>query len=97
MVNIELVIKIPEENYERIKFMEETGALNSPYLQAIAYSTPLTDILDKIGAEFINKYPKNYMGELELDGSSCVFSLNKVLKIIDKYKTESETSNADNN
>jgi hypothetical protein len=47
-------------------------------------------ILDKIRAEFISRYPKNYMGEPELGGISCVFSLNRVLEIIDKYKTESE-------
>lgn len=43
-------------------------------------------ILDKIRAEFISLYPKNYAGEPELGGVSCVFSLNKVLNIIDKYK-----------
>ena len=47
-------------------------------------------VLDKIKAEFISIYPKNYMGEPELGGRSCVFSLNKVLEIIDKYKAESE-------
>jgi hypothetical protein len=47
-------------------------------------------VLDKIKAEFISRYPKNYMGEPELGGRSCVFSLNKVLEIIDKYKSESE-------
>lgn len=45
-------------------------------------------VLDKIRAEFISLYPKNYAGELELGGISCVFSLNKVLNIIDKYKAE---------
>lgn len=45
--------------------------------------------LDKIRAEFISLYPKNYAGEPELGGSSCEFSLNKVLNIIDKYKSES--------
>ena len=48
--------------------------------------------LDKIRAEFISRYPKNYMGEPELGGASCVFSLCKVLEIIDKYKKESEVS-----
>lgn len=47
-------------------------------------------ILDKIRAEFISLYPKNYAGEPELSGCNCVFSLNKILQIIDKYKTESE-------
>ena len=48
------------------------------------------DVFDKIRAEFISLYPKNYAGEPELGGSSCEFSLNKVLHIIDKYKKESE-------
>ena len=47
-------------------------------------------ILDKIKSEFISLYPKNYLGEPELGGLSCIFSLNEVLTIIDKYKTESE-------
>lgn len=47
-------------------------------------------ILDKIRAEFIARYPKNYMGELELGGRSCEFSLNQILQIIDKYRAESE-------
>ncbi len=47
-------------------------------------------VLDKIRAEFINKYPKNYMGEPELGGVMCAFSLNNVLDVIDKYKVESE-------
>lgn len=46
--------------------------------------------LDKIRDEFISLYPKNYAGTLELGGASCVFSLHRVLNIIDKYKTESE-------
>lgn len=41
--------------------------------------------LEKMRNEFISKYPKNYAGELELGGRSCVFSLKEVLEIIDKY------------
>ena len=48
------------------------------------------DVLDKIRAKFISLYPKNYAGEPELSGCNCVFSLNKILQIIDKYNTESE-------
>ena len=48
------------------------------------------DVLDKIRDEFINRYPKNFAGELELGGYTCAFSLNRVLQIIDKYKAESE-------
>ena len=47
-------------------------------------------ILDKIRAEVIAKYPKNYAGEPELNGNACEFSLNQILQIIDKYKAEME-------
>ena len=48
------------------------------------------NIFDKIKAEFISKYPRNYMGELELNGNCCVFSLNEILKTINKYQTMEE-------
>ena len=48
----------------------------------------IDNIIDQIKKEFIDKYPKNYMGGLELDGRGCVFSLNEILKILDKYKKE---------
>ena len=38
-------------------------------------------ILDKIRAEVIAKYPKNYAGEPELNGNACEFSLNQILQI----------------
>lgn len=38
--------------------------------------------LDKVKQAFINKYPKNYMGEPELNGRTCYFSLNEVLEIL---------------
>lgn len=41
-------------------------------------------VIDDIKADFISQYPKNVYGDLELGGRSCVFSLNKVLEIIDK-------------
>lgn len=45
------------------------------------------DTLDKIRAEFISEIPKNYMG-IEPNGENCVFSLNYILQIIDKYRNE---------
>ena len=47
-------------------------------------------ILDKIRADIIARYPKNYAGEPELGGCACEFSLNQILQIIDKYKAEME-------
>lgn len=45
---------------------------------------------NKIRNEFIDRYPHNYANKLELGGRNCVFSLNEILQIIDKYKIESE-------
>ena len=45
-------------------------------------------IFDKIRADVIARYPKNYAGEPELGGNACEFSLNEILKILDKYKEE---------
>ena len=59
-------------------------------IKAMKATNRMPNVLDKIRAEFISLYPKNYAGELELGGSSCEFSLNKVLNVIDKYKAESE-------
>ena len=47
-------------------------------------------IIDKIRADIISKYTKNYAGEPDLGGCACEFSLNQILQIIDKYKTEME-------
>ena len=48
-------------------------------------------IINKIRADIIARYQKNYAGEPELGGCACEFSLNQILKIIDKYKAEMES------
>ena len=53
-------------------------------------------IIDKIRADVIARYPKNYAGEPELGGCACEFSLNQILQIIDKYKAEMEKENERN-
>ncbi len=70
------------------KLAEYVGTWDEVATAVPASSTQ--NVLDKIRAEFINKYPKNYMGEPELNGARCVFSLNNVLDVIDKYRAESE-------
>lgn len=45
-------------------------------------------VIDEIKAEFVKRYPKNYAGDLESGGISCVFSLDKVLQIIDEKVKE---------
>ncbi len=63
--------------------------MNNQYYRQ-GYKQGVADVLDEIRTEFLAKYPKNYMGEPECDGTSCVFSLNKVLEIIDKCRNEVE-------
>ena len=48
-------------------------------------------ILDKLRADIISKYPTNYAGEPEFGGNACEFSLNEILKILDKFKGEIES------
>lgn len=79
---MKLIIDIPDVTYKRIKdgrgFTKDDA--NILYWKS-RYGTPLDDIK----ADFISQYPKNEYGDIELGGRSCVFSLNKVLEIIDKH------------
>lgn len=73
-----------------IKTFEQEPFINKPCVSSGVCEHDKEIVLDKIKDEFISLYPKNYVGEPELGGSIREFSLNKVLKIIDKYKAESE-------
>ena len=93
---MKIMIDIPEDVYTRLfdnGIQDNEIAVDDvcEMARAIRLGTPLPkqeDILDEIKAEFISLYPKNYAGEPELGGSSCEFSLNKTLAIIDKYKAD---------
>lgn len=80
-----LIIDISENDYERFK-----NNYNKDYVDSmlkvgiIAKGVPL----EKIIKEFVNRYPKNYAGELELGGREAHFSLNEILDIIDYYIKE---------
>ena len=63
--------------------------LNTAFSMAIK-ALEQESVLDKIRADVIARYPKNYAGEPELGGNACEFSLNEILKILDKYKAEME-------
>ncbi len=84
---MQIVINVPDklicEGFERPFTEEEKNIL----IKAIGNGVSL----DKMRAEFIERYPKNYAGEPELGGAGCHFSLNKVLDVIDKYATEIES------
>lgn len=51
----------------------------------IGHNVVPMSVIEGIKNEFINLYPKNYAGGLEIGGSACVFSLNKVLEVFDKH------------
>ena len=54
--------------------------------QNLSKDDDTVDIINQLRKEFIDRYPKNCMGGWELDGRSCVFSLNQVLQILNKYR-----------
>lgn len=97
---MKLIIDISEGIYKHVDTIQNgsIGAkqiINSvkngiPAYKAIPSAEPY-NVLNKIKNELINRYPKNYAGELELGGSACHFSLNEIFEIIDdKYIAESE-------
>lgn len=43
------------------------------------------DKLEDMREEFVNSYPKDIYGGLQASGNSRYFTLNQVLKIVDKY------------
>ena len=67
--------------------LDESTMINTALDMAIK-ALDQESIIDKIMADVIARYPKNYAGEPELGGSACEFSLNEILKILDKYKAE---------
>lgn len=91
-----VIIDIPEDVYTR--FFDNDIQDNEIAVDDVcemARALRLGKPLDDLRAEFIDRYPKNYAGGLELGGASCVFSLNKVLEIIDKYAAEIEPQEID--
>ena len=69
--------------YEQGNMGEQKEALDIA-IQALEQES----MFDKIRADVIARYPKNYAGEPELGGSACEFSLNQILQIVDKYMAE---------
>ena len=90
------VITIPKDKYYYIQELEQGNtdyATTRMLYHAVKHSKPYLEqesVLDKIKNEFIDRYPRNYANELELGGRSCVFSLNEILRIINKYTEESK-------
>lgn len=83
---MKLIINIPQEAFELLNTTGVDWLGAEHILSAVANGVPL----DNIKAEFVNSYPRNYMGGPELGGASCHFSLNKVLEILDNIGKESE-------
>lgn len=80
------VIRKAEANIDEGELKKALQYDRNQYLKG--YEDGKNDVLDKISTEIITRYPKNYAGELELGGRICEFSLNDVLQIIDKYRSE---------
>ena len=64
--------------------LDESTRINTALDMAIK-ALDQESIFDNIRADVIARYPKNYAGEPELGGNACEFSLNEILKILDKY------------
>lgn len=78
MADIELVIKIDEEEYKKIKVCTSF----MPWAEhLIKNGTPLNDVFDKIRAEIAELKPHSHYTQEMKD---------KVLEIIDKYTKEGE-------
>ncbi len=87
--------KLSRKNME--SFVKEFNASyrQAKILETIKKNYALSKLEDerkkeKLIDELKERYPKNYMGEPELGGRSCVFSLNEVLAIIDKHLGNTE-------
>lgn len=65
------------KNYGRDTFTEQTDWQSS--LDMAIKALEQEPILDKMRDEVINRYPKNYAGEPELNGNACEFSLNQII------------------
>ena len=70
--------------------LDESTRINTALDMAIK-ALDQESIFDNIRADVIARYPKNYAGEPELGGNTCEFSINEILKILDKYKAEMES------
>ena len=79
------------EQLERVSRHLATIGEKEDYTEIAIQALEQEPILDKIRADVIARYPKNYAGDPELGGSACEFSLNEILKILDKYKAERES------
>jgi hypothetical protein len=89
-----VIPKEPPTECDNVKeWLYEDDEIREALINMAIKALEQESVLDKIRNEFIDRYPHNYANELELGGRSCVFSLNEILQIIDKYRTESEKTN----
>ena len=96
MTNEEATEKMMEEDFDRFdselnrSFMKKARdhemtvkALNEEEFEDIR------NVLNQLKSEIDKRTPKNYMGEFELGGNSCVFSRNQLHKLIDEIYVKS--------
>lgn len=92
MADIELIIKIPKEVYEKQRYSQYFGAWSVVLQKCFENSTPLTEVLDKIKADI-----EQYQADCDLscsDDGNCKtcnnITFGSIYRIIDKYRKESE-------
>jgi len=86
---MKLIINIPIETFELLNTTGVNWLDAEHILSAVANGIPL----DNIKAEFVNSYPRNYIGGPELGGAYRHFSLNEVLDILDNNTSKTEMEN----
>lgn len=86
MADIELVVKISEEDYERLKVYEKApfSSLTSRAYEAIANGTTLDDVLKEIQAEI-----RHFMYDINPHSSESDYACVYILEFSNKYKKES--------
>jgi len=86
MMSIERAIKELSVQYLESEEIKEAKRIAIKALSA--FEREDGELIENIKNEFIARYPKNYVGDPELGGCACTFSLNTVLDILDEYKKE---------
>jgi len=79
-IDDEIFNKLPEAELGSNIIEDVLEAVENGIILPIRYGQSID--ADIIINEFYERYPKNYMGGLELGGSSCVFSYNDIIEII---------------
>ena len=75
---------IPIEEFDRERYFDKDND-DIEFLTDEEKDIIINEVLNDMKLYFIDKYPKNYAGEVELKGNSCIFSLNDILNTINIF------------